>query len=92
MLLFSSDQATIFWGRKKPANLKGIGWGPDFWIYIMIYVMVMSLGAGLLHSHFLPDKIQEQSILKEHADSNPPEEFKIDPKKKPVSFPRKTTV
>ena len=90
LLIFSAEEGTIFWTRKKPANLKGLGWGPEFWIYIMIYVMLMSLGAGLFHSHY-SDKIEEQSVIIKES-SEGPQEFVLNPASKGKPNLRKTTV
>ena len=51
LLLFSGNEKTIYWGRKKKANLQGVGWDPNFWIYLMTYVIAMSLAAGLFHAY-----------------------------------------
>jgi hypothetical protein len=89
LLLVSNDQKTIFWARKKPANLKGLGWSPEFWIYIMIYVMLMSLGAGFFHSQFF-DKLEEGSeVIKNSSEQSP--QFEILPKRNKIKHPRKTT-
>lgn len=88
MLLFSEDLGKIFWGRKKPSDIQGLGWGPEFWIYIMIYVMFMSLGAGIFHSHWV-EKIEEQNNLLKGQFG--PQEFAANPNKNKPNT-RKTTV
>lgn len=88
LLLFSEELKTIFWGRKKPSNIQGLGWGPEFWIYIMIYVIVMSLGAGIFHSHYA-EKLEEQNNFFKNLDGQ--KEFTANPMKGKPSQ-RKTTV
>ena len=49
MDLLLSFGDSLYWGRKKKANYEGLGWDPNFWIYLMTYVLVGSLLAGLFH-------------------------------------------
>ena len=56
----------------------------------MIYVMLMSLGAGFFHSHFT-EKIEENSgIIKESADMEP-QQFQVGDKRQKKHNLRKTT-
>jgi flagellar basal body-associated protein FliL len=84
----SEEMKTIFWGRKKPSNIQGLGWGPEFWIYIMIYVIIMSLGAGIFHSHSA-EQLEEQNNFIKALGSQ--QEFAVNPLKGKPSQ-RKTTV
>jgi len=88
--LFSDEIGKIFWGRKKPSNIQGLGWGPEFWIYIMIYVMFMSLGAGIFHSHW-SQKIEEQNNTYKGQLGSQAQEFQINSNKNKPNM-RKTTV
>lgn len=90
ILIFSAEEQTIFWGRKKPSNLKGIGWNTDFWIYIMIYVMLMSLAAGFFHSHFT-EKVDDQSVILKLPAVLEPQQFEILEKRNKKTNLRKTT-
>jgi hypothetical protein len=52
LLLYSEEESIIYWGRKIVATVLDFGWDPNFWIYLMYYVIVLSLVVGLVHAYF----------------------------------------
>ena len=64
---------SIYWGRKKKLGLEGLGWEPNFWIYLMSYVILMSMAAGLFHSYY--SEHLEEELLLSNLPSNLPEEW-----------------
>jgi hypothetical protein len=52
LVLYSNTQRMIGWGRRA-VQVSDFGWNPNFWMLLMIYVMVMSLILGLAHTAYL---------------------------------------
>ena len=59
LILYSETQHRIVWGRRAFKTPPGLGWDPNFWVYVMTYVIGASL--VLLSMHFYWDsKLQEE--------------------------------
>jgi hypothetical protein len=52
LVLYSNTRRMIGWGRRA-VQVSDFGWNPNFWMLLMIYVMVMSLLLGLAHTAYL---------------------------------------
>lgn len=79
--------------RKAILGLDAIGWSPNFWVYLMLYVIGASLFFGLLHV-YVNDKgdLEAASLISNAA--LPDSSYQIDvmsPSEKRNKF-RKTTV
>lgn len=59
--MYSGNEGKLYWARKQKLNLEGLGWEPNFWIYLMIYVIFMSMAAGLFHAYY-SGKISKQHV------------------------------
>lgn len=63
LVLYSTSQRTIGWGRRSVQG-SDLGWNPDFWMFLMIYVLAMSLLLGLAHTAYVKKlKRTEMSLL-----------------------------
>mmetsp|Transcript_26713 Transcript_26713/g.48119 ORF Transcript_26713/g.48119 Transcript_26713/m.48119 type:complete len:338 (+) Transcript_26713:810-1823(+) len=63
LVLYSSTQRTIGWGRRSVQG-SDLGWNPDFWMILMVYVLAMSLALGLAHTAYVKRlKRTEMSLL-----------------------------
>lgn len=59
LVLYSETQHRIVWGRRAFKTPSGLGWDPNFWVYVMCYVILASL--VLVSMHFYWDsKLQEE--------------------------------
>mmetsp|Transcript_32470 Transcript_32470/g.32187 ORF Transcript_32470/g.32187 Transcript_32470/m.32187 type:complete len:96 (+) Transcript_32470:1151-1438(+) len=94
--MYSEEEGNLYWGRKEKLNLEGLGWDPNFWIYLSSYVIIMSMTAGLFHAYYIEKLNKEhQNILEGQHPSDLSEEWKkklemMTPQEKRQQF-RKTT-
>lgn len=46
-IIFSEKNSTLFWIKKYIGYISGFGWDSNFWIYLMIYIYIVSSILGI---------------------------------------------
>eukprot|EP00357_Protocruzia_adherens_P002613 CAMPEP_0115006250 /NCGR_PEP_ID=MMETSP0216-20121206/20382_1 /TAXON_ID=223996 /ORGANISM="Protocruzia adherens, Strain Boccale" /LENGTH=518 /DNA_ID=CAMNT_0002372785 /DNA_START=116 /DNA_END=1672 /DNA_ORIENTATION=- len=68
LIVIEKESCRVDWIRKRELALTGFGWDPNFWLYLMIYTIVVSLSVGTIHAYCLKklerDPIGEKLIGK----------------------------
>jgi hypothetical protein len=59
LVLYSESQHKIVWGRRAFKTPSGLGWDPNFWVYVMCYVILASLVLVTMHFYW-DSKLQEE--------------------------------
>lgn len=59
LILYSENQHRIVWGRRAFKTPVGLGWDPNFWVYVMCYVILASLVLVTMHFYW-DSKLQEE--------------------------------
>jgi hypothetical protein len=67
-IVYSVKSNSLFWIKKYTPSLSGFGWNSNFWIYIIIYIYIVSSVVGIYDFYKLKklnDKMFEDKLLKE---------------------------
>lgn len=67
-ILYSIKQNSLYWIKKYVPYITGFGWDPNFWIYMIIYIYIVSSVVGMYEFYRLKklnDQIAEEKLLKE---------------------------
>jgi len=59
LVLYSETQHRIVWGRRAFKTPIGLGWDPNFWVYVMCYVILATLVLVTMHFYW-DSKVQEE--------------------------------
>jgi len=46
-IIFSEQNSSLFWIKKYIGFISGFGWDSNFWIYLMIYIYIVSSILGI---------------------------------------------
>lgn len=52
-IVYSSKQSNLYWIKKHEAYITGFGWNSSFWIYMIIYIYVVSSVIGFVEFYKL---------------------------------------
>jgi hypothetical protein len=66
-IIYSGEETTLYWIKKYVPYLSGIGWDSNFWIYMILYIYVVSSVVGLFEFYRLKklnDQVSLEKLLK----------------------------
>lgn len=63
-ILYSEKNATLFWIKKYIDYILGFGWNSNFWIYLMIYIYILSSIVGIYRFVILKNLKEERENRK----------------------------
>lgn len=71
-ILYSSVSSSLYWIKKYIPYLTGFGWNSKFWIYLTLFIYILSSIVGIVeffHLKRLNDQMIQEKLLKEEHSS-----------------------
>lgn len=72
-IVYSENENSLYWIKKYTPYLTGFGWNSNFWIYIIIYIYIVSSVVGIwdfYHLKRLNDKMFRDKLIAEKSESD----------------------
>lgn len=73
-IVYSESKSTLFWMKQYEPFISGFGWNSQFWIYLIIYLYIVSSIVGIyeflklkrLNDEYVMEKSQDKFLKEEH--------------------------
>jgi hypothetical protein len=65
-IVYSTSSTSLYWIKKHTGGLTGFGWNSNFWIYLMIYIYIVSSVVGFFQFYKLKtlnDRLNEEKLV-----------------------------
>jgi hypothetical protein len=72
LIIYSNDKTSLYWVKKYVPFISGFGWNSDFWIYIILYIYILSSIVGIFEFYKLKklnDELTQNNLVKNEQQS-----------------------
>ncbi len=72
LIIYSNDKTSLYWVKKYVPFISGFGWNSDFWIYIILYIYILSSIVGIFEFYKLKklnDELTKNNLVKNEQQS-----------------------
>ena len=73
LIIYSNEKSSLYWLKKYVPFISGFGWNSDFWIYVILYIYILSSIVGIFEFYKLKklnDELSKNNLVKNEINTD----------------------
>ena len=73
LIIYTNEKSSLYWLKKYVPFISGFGWNSDFWIYVILYIYLLSSIVGIFEFYKLKklnDELSNNNLVKNEFNSD----------------------